>query len=123
MGLVPDRVIRAGIRRLNRQRLEDIHADDIELSALNLSAFVADMITAEIAPVPDLANEQHYELPARFFETVLGPWLKYSSCLWSDGVDNLAAAEERMLALSCERAGLCDGIVHDDVIGIAGIDQ
>ena len=31
LGLVPDRVIRAGIRRLNRQRLEDIHADDPEV--------------------------------------------------------------------------------------------
>ena len=30
MGLVPDRVIRACIRRLNRQRLEDINADDME---------------------------------------------------------------------------------------------
>ncbi len=27
MGLLPDRVIRAGIRRLNRRRLDDIHAE------------------------------------------------------------------------------------------------
>ena len=33
MGLVPDRVIRAGIRRLNRQRLEDINAGDVEQSS------------------------------------------------------------------------------------------
>ena len=43
MGLVPDRVIRAGIRRLNRQRLVDIHADDLELSSRELTSFVDEM--------------------------------------------------------------------------------
>ena len=57
-----------------------------------------------------IANAQHNELPAAFFETVLGPHLKYSSCLWPDGVDDLAAAEEAMLARSCERAGIADGM-------------
>src|ERR1700755_2400016 len=30
------------------------------------------------------ANAQHYELPARFFELVLGPQRKYSCCLYED---------------------------------------
>jgi cyclopropane-fatty-acyl-phospholipid synthase len=56
------------------------------------------------------ANEQHYELPAEFFELFLGPRLKYSSGWWGPGVCDLAAAEEAMLALSCERAGIEDGM-------------
>ena len=56
------------------------------------------------------ANEQHYELPPEFFELVLGPRLKYSSCLWPAGVETLAEAEEAMLALTCERAGVEDGM-------------
>ena len=39
-GLVPDSVLRAGIRRLCRQRLKDIRADDIQISGLVLEAFV-----------------------------------------------------------------------------------
>lgn len=51
----------------------------------------------------DAANEQHYALPARFFEIVLGPRLKYSGCYWPDGVTSLAEAEEASLRLVCER--------------------
>jgi len=110
MGLVPDRVIRAGIRRLNRSRLEDIHVDDIELSALNLSAFIADMRTAEIAPVPDLANEQHYEVPADFFGLVMGTHRKYSSCYWNEDTSNLVEAEADALAITCAHAEIEDGM-------------
>ena len=55
------------------------------------------------------ANAQHYEVPARFFELVLGKHLKYSSALWLDGTRTLDQAEEAMLALTTERAGLADG--------------
>ena len=55
-------------------------------------------------------NEQHYEVPAEFFQLVLGPRLKYSCCLWPEGVESLAAAEEAMLALTCERAEIEDGM-------------
>lgn len=58
-GRVPDAMIRAGIRRLCRQRLKDIEASDIEASARRLQAFVAMMDQGPVAPVPELANEQH----------------------------------------------------------------
>ena len=48
-------------------------------------------------------------MPAAFFEHVLGPHLKYSSCYWPAGVDTLGDAEAAMLALTAERAGLADG--------------
>ncbi len=110
MGLVPDRVIRAGIRRLNRQRLEDIHSDDLEQSARQLAAFVADMNVAEIAPVPDLANEQHYEVPAEFFGLVMGSHRKYSSCYWNDDSLNLVQAEAEALRITCLHADIEDGM-------------
>jgi cyclopropane-fatty-acyl-phospholipid synthase len=63
-----------------------------------------------VALVPESANDQHYEVPAGFFELVLGPRLKYSSCLWTDGVDDLEAAEDEMLATTCSFAELEDGM-------------
>ncbi|NIN40236.1 MAG: methyltransferase domain-containing protein, partial [Gammaproteobacteria bacterium] len=57
----------------------------------------------------DLANEQHYEVPAEFFRAVLGKHLKYSSCYWERGAADLDEAEAHMLALYAERAELADG--------------
>ena len=98
-GRVPDAVIRAGIRRLCRQRLKDIEAFDIEASARRVDEFVRLMNSGPIAPVPELANEQHYEVPAAFFEQVLGRHLKYSSCYWPEGTRDLDRAEEQMKEL------------------------
>src|SRR5581483_2080271 len=68
-----------------------------------------------IAEQVEKPNEQHYEVPPEFFRLVLGPRLKYSSCLWPAGVETLAAAEEAMLALTCERAGVEDGMTLLDL--------
>ena len=110
MGLLPDSVIRAGIRRLNRQRLVDIHADDLEISCNELAAFVAKMNVAEIAPVPELANEQHYEVPADFFGLVMGAHRKYSCCYWNETTRTLTEAEAEALRLTCEHAEIEDGM-------------
>ena len=59
-GLVPDAVIRAGIRRLCKQRLDEIHAGDAEAASAAFEKFVAHMNAAELAPLPHKANEQHY---------------------------------------------------------------
>jgi cyclopropane-fatty-acyl-phospholipid synthase len=108
--VLPDALIRAGMRVVLGQRLSSERTPDDEGAQRKLQDFVDALRGAPIAVATDAANEQHYELPARFFETVLGPYLKYSSCLWTDGVDGLAGAEERMLAVSCERAGVSDGM-------------
>ena len=68
------------------------------------------MRSGPIAEEVASANEQHYELPAEFFELFLGPRMKYSCAWWGDGIADLAVAEEAMLALSCERAGIEDGM-------------
>lgn len=108
-GLVPDPVIRAGIRRLCQERLRDITADDAEAASRALASFVAGMDASDIAPLPALANEQHYEVPAEFFRFALGPRRKYSCAWWPDGVTDLAEAERAALNATCERAGIEDG--------------
>jgi cyclopropane-fatty-acyl-phospholipid synthase len=108
--LLPDVLVRAGMRRVLGARLRSERARDEGSAERRLQAFVDEMRTEPIAVATDAANEQHYELPAEFFATVLGPWLKYSSGLWPAGVEDLAGSEQRMLELSCERAGLVDGM-------------
>jgi cyclopropane-fatty-acyl-phospholipid synthase len=105
-GIVPERALRAGIRANLARRLRIEYAK----SPAERLAFVDGLRTSPIALQPAKPNEQHYEEPAGFFELVLGPRLKYSSCLWKNGTETLAAAEEAMLALTCERAGLADGM-------------
>jgi cyclopropane-fatty-acyl-phospholipid synthase len=108
-GAAPDAAIRFGIRRLCRQRLEEIEAHDCERSAEGLERFVAEMRLAPVAPVPQRANDQHYELPEALFAAALGPHRKYSCCYWPSGITTLAGAERAALTLTCERAGLADG--------------
>ena len=110
LGWLPDRLVRIGIRRLLAARLREENKLGCEgLSELQRQ-FVAELIQSPIAVHAAAANEQHYEVPARYFELVLGPHRKYSSCLFPTGVSDLGQAEERMLKLTCERAGLQDGM-------------
>ncbi len=109
-GWIPDALVRAGIRRLCRGRLGDVGAGDAEALARRKNAFVSHMNASGIAPVPELANAQHYEVPAAFFSTVLGARCKYSACYWTPDTTGLDAAEEQALAISCERAEIEDGM-------------
>ena len=108
-GLVPDSVIRQGIRRLSQTRLDEISANNCEMGAQIESDFIAAMNKAPIALVPELANAQHYEVPAKFFQLCLGQHRKYSSCFWLPDTKNLEEAEAYALQLSCEHADLKDG--------------
>lgn len=108
-GWVPDALIRAGIRRIVASRLREQEAGGVEEQSRRFNALLDALDRGPVAVATDAANRQHYEVPARFFELVLGPQLKYSACWWPDGVDTLAEAERRMLALTAERADCADG--------------
>lgn len=109
-GLVPKPLIRRAIRRLLRDRLAELERDFPTGQRADLSAWVAEMRRGPVAPVPEVANEQHYELPPGFFHRVLGEQLKYSSAYYPDESTTLDEAEEIMLALTAERAELRDGM-------------
>ena len=109
-GLLPDFLVRQGMRRLLTARVrEELQAGCEGLSQRH-RALLEELRGGPIALHVRDANSQHYEVPAAYFEHVLGPRLKYSSCLWQDKVNDLTAAENAMLAVSCERAQLIDGM-------------
>ena len=62
-GRLPDHLLRAGIRRLLRQRLTEIHAGDSARAAALTEQFAATLHSAPLALVPEKANAQHYEVP------------------------------------------------------------
>ena len=95
---MPDRLLRSQIRRI-------LARDGIPvfLEALRARSLADE---AAIAP-PD-------EVPAAFFANVLGPRMKYSCGLW-DSASDLSAADDAMLELVCERAGIEDGMSILDV--------
>lgn len=101
LGWLPDAAIRFGIRRLLGRRLTECRAAGESPGAPE---------HRPIAVATERANEQHYEVDPEFFEIVLGARRKYSCC-WYDTPDAaLDSAEEAMLQLTCERAGLADGM-------------
>ncbi|MFW5926953.1 MAG: SAM-dependent methyltransferase [Wenzhouxiangella sp.] len=108
-GLVPDWLIRRGIRALLERRLSEEHGDDPQAQSERYRSLLDDLTGSAIAIETDAANTQHYEVPAAFYEQVLGHRLKYSSALWPAGIDNLDDAETVMLEQTCRNAGLVDG--------------
>ena len=102
-GLVPLPALRIGIRRLLAKRLLEAEKGP------SVSAFSSQLKESTIALLPEKANEQHYEVPADFFELTLGPNLKYSGAYWPEGTASLSEAEEAMLRLTVQRAELADG--------------
>ena len=100
-GRLPDALLRSTIRGLLRAR----RAADGPTS----EALAEELFAGPVTVAVDAANAQHYEVPAGFFELILGPRLKYSSAWWPEGVTTLSAAEEAMLDLTCRRAGIADG--------------
>ncbi|MCA9061649.1 MAG: class I SAM-dependent methyltransferase [Planctomycetaceae bacterium] len=121
-GVVSDALIRAGIRRLLQDRLRELsmrHDTDDQ-------SILQHLWSGPIAVSTDAANEQHYELPASFYQAVLGPHLKYSCGLWpnatsseqgesdseqgeSEGRSGLEQAEAHALMRTCRNAQLEDG--------------
>ena len=108
--LIPDPLIRVGIRRLLAATIREHRRDSVEEQRAALLAHIAGLKQSPIAIQTRDANEQHYEVPTRFYQLCLGTRLKYSSGLWTNGVTTLDEAEEKMLALTCERAELADGL-------------
>ena len=109
-GLVPDFLTRYGIRKLCQQRLRDEHDADLDRADARFRTLLSELRSSPIAIETAAANEQHYEVPTRFFELSLGKRLKYSGCYYPDGNETLDEAEEKMLALYGERAELKDGM-------------
>ncbi|MGI9516552.1 MAG: SAM-dependent methyltransferase [Pirellulaceae bacterium] len=104
-GWMPDWLTRKLVRRLCGQRLQKLQQQN-----LAIDAFADQMRTGPIAPVPEKANEQHYELPAEFFELLLGPRQKYSCCFFESTVSTITEAEDVSLQQSCDHAELADGM-------------
>ncbi len=108
-GRLPDQLIRIGIRRLLAQRLRDMRRSGSDQGRA-LSEFAGSLRHSPLAVSTEAANEQHYEVPAKFFQLVLGPRLKYSACFFRTRRTSLADAEEDMLRQTCERAEIKDGM-------------
>lgn len=107
-GLLPDSLIRFGIRRLLKKRLQREYAGDPEKRRLGYQKLLDSLRGSPIAIETEAANAQHYEIPAAFYRYALGRHLKYSSCYWDADTENLDQAEARMLALSAQRAQLAN---------------
>jgi cyclopropane-fatty-acyl-phospholipid synthase len=108
-GLIPDRVTRKAIRKLCTLRLQTLQPGLSESREQQLRQFVELVKQSPIALVPEVANEQHYELPPEFFQLVLGGHRKYSCCLWSPHTTTLDSAEKAALDATCQHAQLQDG--------------
>jgi cyclopropane-fatty-acyl-phospholipid synthase len=109
-GRVPDVLVRQGIRTLLDKRLITQDKGSIEANRAALAEFAVSLGTGPVALEVGEPTRRHYGLPASFFRELLGQRMKFSCCLFPPGVDELDRAEEAMLAVTCARAGIEDGM-------------
>ena len=99
-GLLPDALLRAGIRHNCRERLRDESAGGWDAQEARLQRRLAQLRGSALAIETDAANRQHYELPPEFFALCLGARRKYSCCWYETGAETLDEAvgpEQRVL--------------------------
>jgi cyclopropane-fatty-acyl-phospholipid synthase len=109
-GLVPDVLIRAGIRKLCSDRLKSLKQRSLELRQNYTNAYIELLRSSPIAVHTEDANRQHYEVPSEFFALCLGKNRKYSSAYWPEGCESLDEAEDAALEITMARAGIVDGM-------------
>ena len=109
-GLVPEFLIRSGIRSMCADRRAKVDAMTVEQKDAFRREYVEKLRSMPIAIETEKANEQHYEVPAEFYEHWLGPCRKYSSGYWPSADTTFEESETLMLELYCERAQLEDGM-------------
>ena len=106
-GLIPDWILRRGVRSQGKERLNMMNKVD---STKEYSKFINEASTGNIAVNTEDANNQHYEVDSEFFKYCLGKNLKYSCCFWDENTLDLDAAEDNMLEIYSERAQITDGM-------------
>jgi Mycolic acid cyclopropane synthetase len=109
-GLIPDFIIRFGIRLQLHNHLEQLHSSSAVIELEQKLQIVDELRTMPIAIATQEANEQHYEVPAKFYTLCLGPCKKYSSGYWPTRQTTFEESEVFMLDLYCERANVQDGM-------------
>jgi cyclopropane-fatty-acyl-phospholipid synthase len=123
-GKIPEPLLRAAIRARHRAVLKREDPGSAQGRQEALRVFIESMRGAPLAPAPRESNIQHYEVPPALFTHMLGPWLKYSACIWPENelgkkpgpqdTKNerrlLARAEDETLALTASRADVRDGM-------------
>jgi hypothetical protein len=101
-GQIPDAAIRFGIRKLCKDRLDELETGSLEGNMAKFEAHRKELLSMPLAVHTDAANEQHYEIPAEYFHECLGKNLKYSSCYWPREKMTLEEAEEEALRITCD---------------------
>mmetsp|Transcript_14802 Transcript_14802/g.21005 ORF Transcript_14802/g.21005 Transcript_14802/m.21005 type:complete len:425 (-) Transcript_14802:53-1327(-) len=120
--LLPDALIRYAIRVRCSHTLIELGEHTIELDQERKMEIASELKSMPIAIETQSANDQHYEVPARFYDLCLGPNKKYSSGLWPFKAsklgkgknmtwdESLEKSEVAMLDLYMKRAGIKDGM-------------
>ena len=101
-GYLPDFILKKAINRLLMSRLNEISNENNIKSDEKLN-FFKELEKSPIAISTNDANEQHYEVPASFFEYVMSKRLKYSCCWYENDSDDLMQAEINMIEKTISR--------------------
>lgn len=109
LGLVPDWVIRFGIRLQLKDHLRLLASDDCETELHRKLDIVQKLRDMPIAVETEAANEQHYEVPAEFYSLCLVRALATVPTDGADAATNSCAHIHYLLHWDCSSKKLSQG--------------
>ena len=109
-GYLPVPVLRIGIRRQFDARAAEIGSTSVAAARDRKMKFIEELRNREMAIATKTANQQHYEVTTPIMATALGPRMKYSGCLFTNGDETLAQAEINMMRRYIVNGGFKDGM-------------
>jgi cyclopropane-fatty-acyl-phospholipid synthase len=95
--ILPDAMIRSASASAWPRRCGRTNSRLSQAQRAALLRYVQELKQMPVAIATDEANEQHYEVPTRFYQLVLGKHLKYSSGYWPDESTTFDESEAAML--------------------------
>ncbi len=102
-GYLPDFILKKAIKKILMSRLKEISNERSTKTDSKLD-FFEKLKNSPIAISTNDANEQHYEVPASFFQYVMSDNLKYSCCWYESESNDLMQAEINMIEKTITRA-------------------
>ena len=108
-GLIPNNALRFFVRKGLNKYTDRINNLSIPKIKNIQKEFITKLLESPITINTLDANEQHYEVPSIFFETILSSHMKYSGSIWDSDHNNLESSDESTLETYCARADIKDG--------------
>lgn len=109
-GLIPEKIVRLWVKKICKDAIEIASLGDIEARHAIFRQILKDLRLGRLPKHRNVIDEQIAEMGVEFYKSFLGAKLNHSCCYFPTGVETLDEAEDTMLWMTADRAGIRNGM-------------